>query len=233
MKVLIHVAPRAGAGEAFDSRIFEVAGELRQHPDATGHAVNAMLRLEEDSFGPQTPYRGTFEVTGKTAGVNWIESITADLGGRLEDVAHIDLSTLLVGEDHVFVASERAPVRYQYLMRRKESFSHDAYLKRYREIHSQFGLKIPGILGYVQFHVDLQASQRLAMRAGFGVWNVDSVSELHLESLESFLGEIARSTVGGEAVADEEIFVDRGNSCDFCSKVDFFSKDDRRPQSRT
>jgi hypothetical protein len=45
--------------------------------------------------------------------------------------------------------------------------------------------------------------------------------------LESFLGEITRSTVGDEAGADEEIFVDRENSRDFCSKVDW------QPQSRS
>jgi hypothetical protein len=227
VKVLIHIAPRVGVEGAFDSRVLEVAGELRQHPGVAGHAVNAMLRLEEDAFGPRTPYRGALEITAGPAGAEGIESLTAGLGKRLEDVAHSDRSTLLVGEDHVFVASERAPVRYQYLMRRKEGFSHDAYLKRYREIHSQFGLKTPGILGYVQFHVDLETSRRLAMRAGFGVWDVDSVSELHLESLESFLGEITRSTIGGEAVADEEIFVDRENSRDFCSKVDW------QPRSRS
>ncbi len=207
---------------AFDGRIAEVAGNLRRHPDATRLAVNAMWRLEDDPFGPQTPYRGTLEITaGRAADMLPEKTLLPMLRSHLEDVAHCELSTLLIGEDHVFAASERAPLRYQYLMRRRDDFSHDAYLERYREIHSQFGLRIPGILGYVQFHVDLPASQRLARRAGFGVWAVDSVSELHLASLESFLGEVAHSTVGAEAIADEELFVDRRNSCDFCSKVDW------------
>ena len=41
--------------------------------------------------------------------------------------------------DLVFVECEPQPIRYQYLMRRRADFSHDAYLKRYEEIHSQFG----------------------------------------------------------------------------------------------
>jgi len=72
----------------------------------------------------------------------------------------------------------------------------------------------------VQFHVDAAASRRAAGRAGLGVWGVDSVSELHLESIESFLGAISKAPdVGREAMADEEIFVDRSNSYDFCSTV--------------
>jgi hypothetical protein len=151
-----------------------------------------------------------------------IESLVSGVGDALAAFAHPDLSTLLVGEDVVFSACERAPLRYQYLMRRNASFGHGAYLRRYREIHSQFGLRTPGILGYVQFHVEPEASRRAAEWAGLGVWGVDSVSELHLESLEAFLTAIAKAPeVGREAMADEQIFVDRGCSFDFCSTVEW------------
>jgi hypothetical protein len=48
---------------------------------------------------------------------------------------------------------------------------------------------------------------------------VDSVSELHLASLGEFLRAVAGSNVGAEAGADEERFVDRARSFDFCSRV--------------
>ena len=82
-------------------------------------------------------------------------------------------------------------------------------------------LSAPGISGYVQLHVDLGASQLLAARAGLGVWGCDSVSELHLESQETFLRALAESGFGTEPVADEEIFVDRARSQDLCSSVDW------------
>jgi hypothetical protein len=126
-----------------------------------------------------------------------------------------------VAVNAVFVASDRAPVRYQYLMRRNDRFDHDGYLTRYREVHSDFGVRTPGKLGYVQFHVDPDASRQGAGSAGLGVWDVDSVSELHLESLEAFLGEVVRWSGGKDAIADEEVFVDRPNSFDFCSRVDW------------
>lgn len=222
MKVLMHFVPRRGAEEGFASAIGAVAAELRQHPEAAEIRVNAMHRLENDPFGKKTLQRAALELTGEVR-AQAIETLTAGLGARLGEVAHPDLSSLLIGEDVVFVPSDRAPVRYQYLMRRNASFSHDAYLKRYREIHSKFGIATPGILGYVQFYVDPEASRRAAGRAGLGVWAVDSVSELHLASLEAFIGQVATWS-GADAMADEEIFVDRGSSFDFCSAVEW---DDR------
>ena len=142
------------------------------------------------------------------------------LDRRLEDLVHVDLSSLLVGEDVVFIACRKTPIRYQYLMRRNASFSHESYLKRYRDVLSRFGIETPGISGYTQFHVDPEASRRAAASAGLGVWAVDSVSELHLESVETFLAEVSQSSIGVEALADEEVFVDRANSYDFVSHIE-------------
>ena len=221
MKALIHLAHRSGAEEAFDGRLREVTQELREHPQAGGLEINAMLRLQDDPIGRRTAFRGTLEIKAERGGAERIAPLVAGLVGRLDDVAHPDLSTMLLGEEVVFLAADHAPIRYQYLMRRNSSFDHDAYLKRYREIHSEFGVKTPGILGYVQFHVDPSASRHLAAQVGLGVWGADSVSELHLESLGTFLAAIAKSEVGRQAAADEEVFVDRANSFDFTSRVEW------------
>lgn len=69
--------------------------------------------------------------------------------------------------------------------------------------------------------MDAEASHRLAREAGVGVWGVDSVSELHLASLERFFEGLKKGDGGAGAIADEEIFVDRGRSWDFCSTVDW------------
>ena len=221
MKALIQLVPRAGSEAAFDDRLRHVAGELRRSPHAENLRVNALFRLADDPLGPRTPYRGTLEFTSVGADPAAFESLTAGLASRLADVARLDGSALLLGEEVVFVESERAPIRYQYLMRAKAGFDHAAYLERYREIHYQFGMRTPGILGYAQFHVDFEASRRCATAAGFGVWNFDSVSELHLESLATFLAAASKSPVPGEAMADEKVFVDRDHSLDFCSTVEW------------
>ncbi|HKA16505.1 MAG TPA: EthD domain-containing protein [Myxococcota bacterium] len=220
MRALIHFAPRAGAGERFGSRISSLVAALRASAAPRGLAVNALSRLARDAFGKHTPFRAGIEVTGGD-GPGEITELLADLGAQVDDVAHPDASTLLIGSDAVFVASERAPVRYQYLMRRNASFTHETYLEYYRTRHSRFGIATPGTLGYVQLHVDLGASRSAAARAGLGIWGFDSVSELHLASQEAFLRALAESGFGTEPIADEEIFVDRPNSLDLCSAVDW------------
>lgn len=221
MKALIHLVPRAGSGEAFEARVREQVHALRQGPDARGLDVNLMLRPKDDPFGKRTAFYAAIELRGSHATAASLAAMLPGLGRSLDKVAHLDLSSVLLGEDVVIVASEKTPVRYQYLMRRNTSFSHADYLLRYREVHAQFGIDTPGILGYVQFHVDPEASRRAAALAGMGVWGVDSVSELHLASLETFLREISKSSIGPAAIADEEVFVDRANSHDFVSHVEW------------
>jgi hypothetical protein len=221
MKALIHFAQRAGADADFAAAIRSVADELRAREAADGLEIVTLQRLADDPLGSQTPYHGTLDVSGQRADAAVLSDLLAGVGERLAEVADPASSTLLIGEDVVFVGSRRAPIRYQYLMRRRSDFDHASYLKRYREIHSEFGVRTPGILGYAQLHVDLDASRAAAERAGIGVWQVDSVSQLHLESLATFFGAVAKSPVPAEARADEERFVDRAHSYDFVSNVEW------------
>ena len=220
MRALVHLVPRAGAGPAFAARLAALLAELRQRASQRGLSVNALHRLEGDAFGRRTPFRAAFELLGDEAG-DGAEELFEGLGARIDDVAHPDTSSLVVGRDVVFVAPPPTPVRYQYLMRRNASFTHDAYLERYAKLHSRFGLATPGHLGYVQLHVAPEASRRAAARAGLGGWACDSISELHLRSQEAFLAALSSSGFGREAIADEEHFVDRASSFDLCSAVDW------------
>jgi len=222
MRLLTHLVPRAGAGHRFAQRVDSLVAALRDRAAPRGLAVNALRRLERDAFGKHTPFHAALEVMGGDADDSVLEDLFKGLGAQIADVAHPDLSTLLVGSDAVFVEPiRRSPVRYQYLMRRNASFTHETYLERYRTIHSRFGSITPGIQGYVQLHVDLDASHRIATHAGIGVWGCDSVSELHLESQETFLRALAESGFGTEPIADEEVFVDRARSQDLCSAVEW------------
>jgi hypothetical protein len=225
MKLLTHLAPRAGASAAFGERAASLTAELREAVHADGLSVTRLVRLDESPFGRRAPWHTTLEIRGEGVTPERAAELLAGVGGSLDGVAHPDLCTALFGEGVVFVASTGAPQRYQYLMRRNASFDHAGYLKRYREVHSRFGVETPGILGYEQLHVDPEASRRVALAAGFGIWNVDSVSELYLESQEVFLSALAESGFGSEAIADEEVFVDRANSVDLCSQVAMTSPD--------
>ena len=219
MKLLIHLAARCGAEEGVAAWLDELGRELAAKGEGAFESVATLWRVASDPFAAGSPWAGTLEVRTRAAAANDLVAIAADAGRRFGDALHADLSTALVGTDHVFIAPGQAEVRYQYLMRRREGFTHESYLKRYREIHSQFGFRTPGIRGYVQCHLDPDLTRAAARAAGFGVCEVDSVSELHMDSLEGFMAAIEGSTIGAEAMADEEVFVDRAHSYAFSSQT--------------
>ena len=218
-KALLHLIPRDKAGARLQARLSGEVARLRAAKAPGIDAVNFLAALENDPLGARSAYAATIEVRGGSS--DDVAQLLEGVGHELDDVVHADLSTVLIGEEQVFVSGPRAPVRYQYLMRRSAEFDRATYLKRYREVHSQFGIKTPGIFSYVQFYVDAEASRRLAASSGFGVWGVDSVSELHLASVEEFLAEVVNSDAGAEATADERHFVDRKQSVYFCSSVEW------------
>ena len=102
-------------------------------------------------------------------------------------------------------------------MRRRAHTTRAAYLDYYFNHHARFGFATPNISGYTQLHVDPDASAAAARRVGVGSTVVDSVSELHMESLPAFFEGVADGRLGAEAMADEERFVDRANSVSFCT----------------
>jgi hypothetical protein len=223
MRALIHLVARHGAEADFDAALRAEVDRMRTTANASIDAVNSMVRVDDDVFGPCAPYRGTVELVAGEAGLAEVSALVSGIAARFGDRIHADLSTALLGVDKTFIEPRRTPVRYQYLMRRNAKFSHASYLKRYEEIHSQFGLKTPGIHGYVQLHLDLEGSRALAADAGVGVFEVDSVSELYLESVEAFLAAIGSLENDGGAREDEEVFVDKARSHDFASHVDWQS----------
>lgn len=219
MRVVLHFCTRRGAAGPLGEMLRAEAQKLRRETPV-GTEILFLSRIPDDPFGPVTRLQFTLDIrlSGEDAGLT-LAGLDG-LGERLGNVVHADLSTALVGEDHVFLEPGDAPLRYQYLMRRNAEFSHDEYVDRYVKVHSQFGRKTPGIRGYVQFHVDPERSRKAAARVGVGIWAIDSISELHLDSVEEFLAAVSKSSVGREAIADEETFVDRENSFDFCSNVE-------------
>lgn len=217
LKFLSHIAPVQGEEQALSERLASrIAGWREDHPDLQ---FERLERLPDDPFRSEAPYRATLGIRGNAATPERLARLLDGFAAEIQDVARVELGTALVGTDIVFANPDPdCAVRLEYLMRRKEGYDHERYLQRYRDIHSRFGLATPGARGYVQFHVDPEASRAVARAAGLGVWDIDSVSELYLGSLDEFFQEMSRSSVGADAVADEEIFVDRAHSFLFCSQ---------------
>ena len=186
--------------------------------------VMVLCEIDDDpfpSFNPLCrPFQGVLEIqTGRSFGVDRIIGALDGLGPRLVPVAHLDLSAVAVGTVQDLVPVERAPLRYLYAMRRLAGTSHDEYIDYYFHSHSRFGPATPNIFGYTQFHVDAAASASAASVIGIAATGIDSVSELHLESLETFFAGIGDGRQGAAAAADEATFVDRENSVSFCTSA--------------
>lgn len=220
-KALLHLVPRSVPPPTFEARVHDVASVVRGLGKDFGAEVNVLFRVEGDPLGRRTLFRATLELSGGESRASTLVPLAESIGTQLDDCVHRDLSSFLIGDDVTFVSPPRSPVRYQYLMRRDALHTHAAYLEYYRQVHSRFGIETPGIEGYVQFHVDPVSSREAARAGGFGVWAVDSVSQLYLESVETFISAVSRSKVGPEAAADERTFVDRSHSFDFISRVEW------------
>ena len=65
--------------------------------------------------------------------------------------------------------------------------------------------------------MDPALSEEIAQGEGLGVWRIDSVSRLWLDSVDEFLS--SAGEVGQEAIADERGFVDGANSVMFASEA--------------
>ena len=219
MKLLLLLAGRGGADDALTDAVIAEAGRLRER-GAT--AVTAMRQLADDPFGHAVPGMRPFQasIDARFASLDDAHAAVGGLGARLAPLVHVDLSGAFAGEDHVILACDPTPVRYQYLMRRKIGTTHRQYLDYYFPHHSRFGPRTPGIEGYVQYHIDAAASHAVATAAGVGLWAADSVSELHAADLGTMLAGFASNPeLAGEAGTDEELFVDRANSVMFISDV--------------
>jgi hypothetical protein len=189
--------------------------DLALEVDQLDAAITVMHRDPSCFHGAGSPQTVALETAA--AGADALTHAAESLGPLIDPAR----SMAIVGADRVFIEPpEPTPVRYQFLMHRRSDFTHDDYLARYESIHSEFGIRTPNLDGYVQLHVDLDASRELGASTGLMAEPCDSMSELHLRSVEHFLeGITAHPEVGQEAMEDEERFVDRARSFGFAHRV--------------
>ena len=173
-KLLLHLTARGGKKDELVSALPDLSRSLCAGLPNGARATTLVARDDDPmrmtgTGRPTRAFDATLEIrlSESDAGNNLARAVR-DLGPRLESRIHADSSAILVGENNVFVSCDPTPIRYQYCMRRRADFSPAAYLARYGEVHSAFGIKTRGIAGYTQFHVDAEASRQAAEASGFG-----------------------------------------------------------------
>lgn len=221
MRLQLLLAARGGCALTQAVKV-EADRAKRALPDAR---VIGLVQVEGDVFPLANPLCRPFEAvlelqTTEPSDAHRLIAAVDGAAARLEPLIHADLSGVLIGTPKEIIPCDVTPVRYLYLMRRRHTHTREQYFDYYYNHHSRFGHRTPGIVGYTQFHVDDLASLIAARALGVGAHGADSVSELHLNSVEEFFAALAAvPNLGDEAGADEALFVDRDNSKSFTTST--------------
>lgn len=224
VRVQVLLAARGGCRSALRDAVRTVADEVMTGLGPSAR-VMVLTQIEEDPFPGANPLCRPFDVVlevqaAASVGVAALVGSLADLAGRLDELVHRDLSAVAVGTVQDLLPCAPSPLRYLYVMRRRAGSTHEQYVDHYFHSHSSFGFRTPNIEGYTQFHIDAEPTTGAAAVIGFTPSGADSVSELHIGSLDEFFAGIGDGRLGAEAMADEETFVDRNNSVSFCTTTE-------------
>jgi hypothetical protein len=221
VRVQALLAARGGCRAELSASLTSIASKAAATLGGDGR-VAVLTEIDDDPFPRANPLCRPFDAVlevqaDSQVGLDALLGSIDDVGPRLADVVHTDLSGVIVGAPQEIIPCTPTRLRYLYFMRRRAHTSREAYFDYYFHSHSRFGFATPNIAGYTQFHVEPEASAAAAARLGLGSTVVDSVSELHLDSLDTFFAGIGDGRLGAEAAADEELFVDRDNSVSICT----------------
>lgn len=186
-----------------------------------GVRVCALTEIPQDPFPPGNPggrpMDAVLDLHG-AADVLTVEAARAavvEAVGALRETTDARRSGVVVGWPQAVIPGPLGALRYQYLMRRKPGLERSDYLDHYFHRHSAFAFHLNAIHAYTQVHSDPVASAELAALVGFGVDDIDSVTELSFDTVDGFFAGVTPES--SEAGEDELRFVDRDRSVSFCS----------------
>lgn len=206
----------------------EVVGQLAKEAkrfveSSPGIEVTVLQAVSDDPIADlykgMRSYESVFELRSEKDESALLIPMLAELATQLGDRIFADLSGAIVAEENRVAPVPTRDARYIALMRRKLGFSHDDYVSYYRTNHVRFGRECPGSIGYHQNYVDRDESRRAAHACGFGIWDLDSVTEIYIRSAEEFNRATADDPIREEAGADEAVFIDRRSMVGFCTTV--------------
>jgi hypothetical protein len=200
------------------------SGELiRAATSLAGHGLFARDRLQLTVMRPRSADLLAVPADSKfLAGLDVVLEIVSSLGQPLRPLqpdlqnalaAVLDLvdgsrSHVVSGYSRTFQETGEKPVRYHYLMYRRDDYSRADYLDYYVHSHYQFGLASP-LADYYQNYLDLEGGRELAQLFGLDCIEADSISELRFDSVQDYLYSDIIREIGPKASADEELFVNR------------------------
>jgi hypothetical protein len=119
--------------------------------------------------------------------VDRVESLLSVFQGRVDPLR----SVAIVGQEHVLVSGE-GPFQLFRCFGKRNDISLQRFKDHFLNIHSQFGVGLPGRPPYRQLHRDEAATARLRELTGFTNQPIDGIAQL------MFYGPEAMSSLGGD-----------------------------------
>ena len=218
VQVLLAAAP--GMRTTLQEQIETVAKDVSANFVASVR-ICALSQINDDPCPSMNPEGCGFDAVIDIHGPSELVSMgtvfhaLSDIPTALSGLIDESKSGAVIGWPQEVIPGPRCALRYLYLMRRKDGVSRDDYFDHYFHRHSEFAFHLKGIKAYTQVHVDIEASNELSAALGFGLRDVDSVTELTFDSVNEFFAGVEPRAA--EASEDELLFVDREHSVSFCS----------------
>jgi hypothetical protein len=214
-QAMVLVAARQGVEDVLDDRLGAEIEAVLDGLGAGDRAAVLMRQVPDDPFRAMYPLPRGFDAVLQFSidGVpdERVIGSFAGLGERLGDVIHTDLSGVVVGDAHTEVGPADSDSRYLYPWRHKAGRPLDECQAYWRDHHAEFGRRLPGILGYDQFHTDAPTSKAAARAADLAVWQVAGMVVLYLPSVQEFIDAVVGTEISTDALEDELTFMDTAN----------------------
>jgi len=208
----------AGVGEEGDAALAAEAEHLRLSLTdvRAARALPGAAPAETEHGVTMVGWQAAVEATAADddAAIAAVAGAARRLGTAVDAAA----SAVVLGTEHEIADRGGGPLTLYYALRRKPESTTAAFSARYLDVHSQFGLASHGWSSYHQLHADPVASERAAAAAGFGVADIDGLSQLSFADETGMIEMFAPTPEARAAIEDEQKFTDGGRNSGFVAR---------------
>jgi hypothetical protein len=125
---------------------------------------------------------------------------------KIRDLVDAERSVAIAGPEYVLVTGD-GPFQLYRCFGKRDDIGLDQFKSHFLNIHSQFGIVLPGRPPYRQLHRDEAATEQLRVITGFTHQPIDGVAQLLFYGPEAFAGLGADPERAKATSADGDLFI--------------------------
>ena len=141
------------------------------------------------------------------AGVDPLIERLGHIFDDIRELVDVERSIAIVGQEHVLVTGE-GPFQLYRCFGKRDDISLEQFKSHFLNVHSQFGIGLPGRPPYRQLHRDEAATERLREITGFTHQPIDGVAQLLFYGPEAFAALGSDPERGKATSEDGALFID-------------------------